>query len=376
MAGALTGLRIIEFAGLGPGPFCAMMLADHGADVIRVDRVGGRNRVNDPTLRSRKSIALNLKTPEGIALAKELVKSADGLIEGLRPGVMERLGLGPDDLLADNPKLIYGRMTGWGQSGPYAPLAGHDINYIALTGALHGIGRAGEKPTAPVNYLGDYGGGGMMLAFGMVSAFLAVKNGASGQVIDCAMTDGTAVLTSVIWGLHADGLWEDERGVNLLDSGAHFYDSYETQDGKFVSIGSIEPKFYALLLEKTGLTDDPDFAAQRDKTKWSALSEKLTALFKTKTRDAWCEIMEGTDICFAPVLSLSEAPHHPHNAARETFVEVGGAVQPAPAPRFSVTQAEPPRQSPQVGDDTASVLKDLGHDDAQIEQLISKGIAS
>ena len=376
MAGALTGLRIIEFAGLGPGPFCAMMLADHGAEVIRVDRVGGRNRVNDPTLRSRKSIALNLKTPEGMALAKELVKSADGLIEGLRPGVMERLGLGPDDLLADNPKLIYGRMTGWGQSGPYAPLAGHDINYIALTGALHGIGRAGEKPTAPVNYLGDYGGGGMMLAFGMVSAFLAVKNGASGQVIDCAMTDGTAVLTSVIWGLHADGLWEDERGVNLLDGGAHFYDSYETQDGKYVSIGSIEPKFYALLLEKTGLTDDPDFAAQRDKTKWPDLSEKLTALFKTKTRDEWCEIMEGTDICFAPVLSLSEAPHHPHNAARETFVEVGGTVQPAPAPRFSVTQAQAPRKSPQVGDDTASVLKDLGHDDAQIEQLISKGIAS
>lgn len=376
MAGALTGLRIIEFAGLGPGPFCAMMLADHGAEVIRVDRVGGRNRVNDPTLRSRKSIALNLKTPEGMALAKELVKSADGLIEGLRPGVMERLGLGPDDLLADNPKLIYGRMTGWGQSGPYAPLAGHDINYIALTGALHGIGRAGEKPTAPVNYLGDYGGGGMMLAFGMVSAFLAVKNGASGQVIDCAMTDGTAVLTSVIWGLHADGLWEDERGVNLLDGGAHFYDSYETQDGKYVSIGSIEPKFYALLLEKTGLTDDPDFAAQLDKTKWPALSEKLTALFKTKTRDEWCEIMEGTDICFAPVLSLSEAPNHPHNAVRETFVEVGGAVQPAPAPRFSVTQAEPPRQSPQVGDDTASVLKDLGHDSAQIEQLISNGIAS
>ena len=376
MAGALTGLRIIEFAGLGPGPFCAMMLADHGAEIIRIDRVGGRNRVNDPTLRSRKSIALNLKTPEGIALAKELVKSADGLIEGLRPGVMERLGLGPDDLLADNPKLIYGRMTGWGQSGPYAPLAGHDINYIALTGALHGIGRAGEKPTAPVNYLGDYGGGGMMLAFGMVSAFLAVKNGESGQVIDCAMTDGTAVLTSVIWGLHADGLWEDERGVNLLDSGAHFYDSYETQDGKYVSIGSIEPKFYALLLEKTGLTDDPDFAAQRDKTKWPVLSEKLTALFKTKTRDEWCEIMEGTDICFAPVLSLSEAPHHPHNAARETFVKVGGTVQPAPAPRFSVTQAQAPRKSPQVGDDTASVLKDLGHDDAQIEQLISKGIAS
>jgi len=267
-------------------------------------------------------------------------------------------------------------MTGWGQSGPYAPQAGHDINYIALAGALHGIGRAGGKPTAPVNYLGDFGGGGMMLAFGMVSAFLAVKNGGSGQVIDCAMTDGTAALTAVIWGLHADGFWEDERGVNLLDSGAHFYDSYETSDGKYVSIGSIEPKFYALLLEKTGLTDDPDFAAQRDKTKWPELSEKLTAIFKTKTRDEWCALMEGTDVCFAPVLSMSEAPHHPHNAARGTFVDVGGKLQPAPAPRFSVTATRPPQQAPQVGDDTAAVLKELGHDSAQIQQLISKGIAS
>ena len=374
MAGALAGLKIIEFAGLGPGPFCAMMLADHGAEIIRIDRVGGRNRVNDPTLRSRKSIALNLKTEEGIGLAKELVKSADGMIEGLRPGVMERLGLGPDELLAENPKLIYGRMTGWGQSGPYAPVAGHDINYIALTGALHGIGRAGEKPTAPVNYLGDYGGGGMMLAFGMVSAFLAVKNGGAGQVIDCAMTDGTAVLSSVVWGLHADGLWEDERGVNLLDSGAHFYDSYETKDGKFISIGSIEPKFYALLIEKADLSDDTDFEAQLDKTQWPALSKKLTAIFKTKTRDKWCELMEGTDVCFAPVLSLSEAPQHPHNVARNTFLEVGGTVQPAPAPRFSVTKAETPRRSPQVGDDTDSILEAIGRNRAQIEALKSRGV--
>jgi len=329
MAGALTGLRIIEFAGLGPGPFCAMMLADHGAEIIRIDRVGARNRVNDPTLRSRKSIALNLKSAQGITLAKALVKSADGIIEGLRPGVMERLGLGPDQLLAENPNLIYGRMTGWGQSGPYAPVAGHDINYIALTGGLHAIGRAGEKPTAPVNFLGDFGGGGMMLAFGMVSAFLAIKNGASGQVIDCAMTDGTATLMAGLWGLYADGLWEDERGVNLLDGGAHFYDSYETKDGKYISIGSIEPKFYALLLEKTDIKDDPNFTAQLDKTQWPALSEKLTDIFKTKTRDQWCEIMEGTDVCFAPVLSLSEAPHHTHNVARKTFLEVDGQLQPA-----------------------------------------------
>ncbi len=375
MAGALTGLRIIEFAGLGPGPFCAMMLADHGAEIIRVDRVGAQNRVNDPTLRSRKSIALNLKTEQGISLAKELVSSADGLIEGLRPGVMERLGLGPDEMIKLNPKLVYGRMTGWGQTGSYAQIAGHDINYIALTGALHSCGRAGEKPTAPVNYLGDFGGGGMMLAFGMVSAFLAIKNGGTGQVIDCAMTDGSATLMSAIYGLYNDGHWEDERGVNTLDSGAHFYDTYETRDGKYVSIGSIEPKFYALLLEKTGLTDDAEFAKQRDKSLWPLLSERLTKVFKTKTREQWCEIMEGTDICFAPVLSFEEAPHHPHNAARETFVKVGDKLQPAPSPRFSLTQSAPPRLGPQVGDNTAEILAQLGHGDTEIETLIAKSIA-
>ena len=349
------------------------MLADHGAEIIRVDRIGAKTRRSDPTLRSRKSIALNLKDPNAISIAKELVKSADGLIEGLRPGVMERLGLGPDDLLADNPKLIYGRMTGWGQSGPYAPLAGHDINYIALTGALHGIGRAGEKPTAPVNYLGDYGGGGMMLAFGMVSAFLAVKNGASGQVIDCAMTDGTAMLMASVWGLHADNLWQDERGVNLLDSGAHFYDTYETKDGKYISIGSIEPKFYQLLLEKTELTDDPAFEAQRDKTAWVSLSEKLSTVFMTKTRDEWCEIMEMTDVCFAPVLSLAEAPHHPHNVARETFIRVDGVVQPAPAPRFSGTPSVKPQIATHAGSDTETVLAALGHDASSIAALRSTG---
>ena len=373
MTGALSGLRIIEFAGLGPGPFCAMMLADHGAEIIRIDRVGAKTRTSDPTLRSRKSIALNLKDPSTIALAKELVKSADGLIEGLRPGVMERLGLGPDELLSENPNLVYGRMTGWGQDGPYAPAAGHDINYIALAGALHGCGRAGEKPTAPVNYLGDFGGGGMMLAFGMVSAFLAVKNGASGQVIDCAMTDGTATLMASVWGLYADNLWRDERGVNLLDSGAHFYDTYETRDGKYVSIGSIEPKFYQLLLEKTGLTDDPAFEAQREKTAWASLSEKLTEIFKMKTRDEWCTLMEMTDVCFAPVLSLAEAPHHPHNVARETFVNVDGVVQPAPAPRFSGTPSVKPQKAPQSGSDTQSVLANLGYDAATIEALRSAG---
>ena len=304
MSGALKGIKIVEFAGLGPGPFCAMMLADHGAEIIRIDRAGGQTRRNDPTLRSRKSIALNLKDPKSVEIAKKLVASADGIIEGLRPGVMEKLGLGPEDLLAVNPKLIFGRMTGWGQTGPYAPVAGHDINYVALSGILHTVGQKDEKPVPPVNYLGDFGGGGMMLAFGMVSALLAVKKGVPGQVIDCAMTDGSATLMAAIWGLYADGLWRDERGVNILDGGAHFYDTYETQDGKYVSIGSIEPKFYNLLLEKTGLTEDPEFKAQRDITKWPELSARLAEIFKTKTREQWCDIMEGTDICFAPVLSM------------------------------------------------------------------------
>ena len=374
MAGALSGLRIIEFAGMGPGPFCAMMLADHGAEIIRIDRIGAKTRTSDPTLRSRKSIALNLKDPKAIALAKELVKSSDGLIEGLRPGVMERLGLGPEDLLKENSKLVYGRMTGWGQDGPYASVAGHDINYIALAGALHSCGRAGEKPTPPVNYLGDFGGGGMMLAFGMVSAFLAVKNGAGGQVIDCAMSDGTTTLMASIWGLHADNLWRDERGVNLLDGGAHFYDTYETKDGKFISIGSIEPKFYKLLLEKTGLAGDPAFEAQRDKAAWAPLSEKLTDVFKTKTRNEWCEIMEMTDVCFAPVLSLAEAPHHPHNVARKTFIDVGGVVQPAPTPRFSGTPSVKPEIAPQSGANTDYVLAALGHDAASLAELRASGV--
>lgn len=369
-------MRIIEFAGLGPGPFCAMMLADHGAEIIRIDRVGGKNRTTDPTLRSRKSIALNLKDPKGIALARSLVASADGLIEGLRPGVMERLGLGPDDVMKENPNLVYGRMTGWGQTGPYAHVAGHDINYIALTGALHTCGRADSKPTAPVNYLGDFGGGGMMLAFGMVSAFLAVKNGASGQVIDCAMTDGSATLMAAIWGLHNDGLWQDERGVNILDSGAHFYDTYETSDRKFISIGSIEPKFYALLLRHTGLEGDPDFKAQRDISKWPILSEKLTTIFKMKSRDEWCEIMEMTDVCFAPVLSMAEAPNHPHNVSRDTFIKVDGTIQPAPSPRLSGTPAVTPVKGPQVGQDTDEILISLGHDLSSLNEMRASGIIS
>ncbi|MEM7739709.1 MAG: CaiB/BaiF CoA-transferase family protein [Pseudomonadota bacterium] len=362
MAGPLKGLRIIEFAGIGPGPFCGMMLADHGAEVIRIDRVGSFTAPTDPLLRSRRSIAINTRSPEGAALVKDLVKTADGLIEGFRPGVMERLGLGPDELIAINKKLVYGRMTGWGQTGPYAPYAGHDINYIALTGSLHTTGRSGEPPAPACNYVGDFGGGAMMLAFGMVSALLAVKNGAAGQVIDCAMTDGSALLASMIYGFKDSGMWLDERGVNLLDTGAPFYDTYETSDGKYVALGPIEPQFYAAFREKVGL-DDPAFDEQLNKDRWPELKEKLAALFKTKTRDAWCEILEHTDACFAPVLSLNEAPQHPHNVARETFTKVGNFVQPAPAPRYSETVADAPRAPSATGADTEAILAELGHGD-------------
>jgi len=344
MAGPLTGINIIEFAGIGPGPFCGMMLADQGATVTVLHRPGG---APDPRLalsRSRNLVEIDLKSEEGIKTARDLVKNADGLIEGFRPGVMERLGLGPDILLADNPKLVFGRMTGWGQYGPLASAAGHDINYISISGALHAFGRAGEKPTPPINMVGDFGGGGMMLALGMVSALLHAKTGGTGQVVDCAMTDGSAALMAMIFDFHNIGQWQDERGVNLLDTGAHFYDTYETSDDKFISIGSIEPQFYAELRQVAGLVDDMDFDAQMNPKQWPVLKEKLTALFKTKTRAQWCELMEGTDICFAPVLSLAEAKEHPHNVERQTFVDVGGLKQPAPAPRYSVTVSDPPKR--------------------------------
>jgi alpha-methylacyl-CoA racemase len=269
---------------------------------------------------------------------------------------MERLGLGPEVLLADNPKLVYGRMTGWGQDGPLAQAAGHDINYIALSGVLHTVGRAGEKPVPPINYAGDFGGGGMLLAFGMAAALVAVKNGGPGQVVDAAMTEGSSLLAGMLRWLGATGRWRDERGVNLLDGGAHFYDSYETADGKYVAIGAIEPQFYAELLAALGLGDDPDFRAQFDASRWPALSERLAAIFRTKTRDEWCALMEGTDICFAPVLSLGEAPGHPHNVARNAFIEVGGMLQPAPAPRFSGTPSDKPRRPPAAGADNDALL--------------------
>ncbi|USA38482.1 CaiB/BaiF CoA transferase family protein [Pelagerythrobacter marinus] len=379
MAGPLNGLRIVEFAGIGPGPFCGMMLADHGAEVIRIDRASGSRGGSQPVTskdvlaRGRNSVAIDLKSAEGVALARRLCASADGLIEGFRPGVMERLGLGPDELLGDNPKLVYGRMTGWGQTGPYAPYAGHDINYIALAGALAHFGRAGGKPTPPINMVGDFGGGGMMLAFGMVSALLNVARGGQGQVIDAAMTDGTAVLMAMIHGMKNMGVWSEDLGANMLDTGAHFYDTYETRDGKYVSIGSIEPQFYAELRRIAGLENDPEFDAQHDRARWGALKDKLAALFKTKTRDEWDALMEHTDICYAPVLSMSEAARHPHNVAREAFVEVGGDIQPAPAPRYSHTAPATPPPAPLPGDDSDAILQSLGLDAGEIAGLRDSG---
>ncbi len=343
MSGALDGITIIELAGIGPAPFCGMMLADQGARVIRVERAGAPDpKGRDVLSRNRERIEADLKSPAGIAAVRDLIRSADGIIEGFRPGVMERLGLGPDVLLADNPKLVFGRMTGWGQTGPLAQAAGHDINYISITGNLHGYGRPNEKPTPPTNAIGDFAGGGMMLAFGMVTALLSAHRTGKGQVIDCAMTDGASMIHAMQWGFRGMGMWEDTRGVNMLDTAAHFYDTYECADGAFISIGSIEPQFYALLRAKLGLTDDAAFDAQMDKSKWPVLKDKLTAIFKSQPRAHWAAIMEGTDVCFGQILSMADALEHPHNVARGTFAQVDGIDQPMPAPRFLGTPAPMP----------------------------------
>ncbi|KQN33582.1 CaiB/BaiF CoA transferase family protein [Sphingomonas sp. Leaf38] len=378
MTGPLAGIRIVELAGIGPAPFACMMLADHGAEVIRIERPGakkggpGGDPTKDILQRSRKTIAVDLKSAAGIGVVHNLVASADGFVEGFRPGVTERLGLGPETLLKVTPRLVYGRMTGWGQEGPYAQAAGHDINYIALAGALHAFGRAGDKPTPPINMVGDFGGGAMMLAFGMVSALLHARTTGQGQVIDCAMTDGTALLMSMIWSFQGQGLWRDERGVNLLDSGAHFYDTYVCADGTYVSIGAIEPQFYAVLREKSGLSAEPAFDRQMDPRGWPELKEKLSAVFATRTRDEWCAILEHTDACFAPVLSMAEAPAHPHNVARGTFVELGGVVQPMPAPRYSVTPTVAPRMANEQSD-TEALLDGLGYAPDEIAALKAAG---
>jgi alpha-methylacyl-CoA racemase len=371
--GPLAGLKVLELAGLAPGPFCGMLLADLGADVVRVDRVESVHD-GDPDKppidllgRGRRSIGVNLKSPEGVVVVLDLVADADAFIEGFRPGVAERLGIGPDDCHARNPRLVYGRMTGWGQQGPYAAAAGHDINYIALAGALEPLGRTDQPPTPPLNLVGDFGGGGMLLAIGILAGVYEAQRSGRGQVIDAAMVDGAALLMTLFHGLRAMGAWNDARGTNLLDTGAHFYDVYETADGKYVSFGSIEPQFYEALLRGLGLEHE-ELPHQHDRSQWPALKERLGSIVKTKTRDEWCEVFEGTDACFAPVLTIPEAVQHPHNVARRTFLEHAGITQPAPAPRFDRT---PPTTTPppHAGEQTDEILRQAGFDDARIAKL-------
>ncbi len=381
MSGPLAGLRIVEMVGLGPGPFCAMMFADMGAEVIRIDqkrKTGSHpvfpefNTKYDVLARSRRSLALDLKNPEGVRAALQLIGQADALIEGYRPGVMERLGLGPDVCLTQNPRLVFGRMTGWGQGGPLAAAAGHDLNYIALSGALHAMGRADEPPAPPLNLVGDFGGGAMLLAFGIMCALFEVRNSGKGQVVDAAMTDGAALLAAQIYGLKSGGFWRNKRSSNLLDGGAHFYDTYACADGKFVSLGAIEPQFYERFLNICKI-DDPAFHAQMEQKQWPELKRKLAAHFKTRTRAEWCALMEGTDVCFAPVLDLDEAPEHPHNRARRTFLDLDGVMQPAPAPRFSRTPANIQGPPARCGEHGEAILHDWGFGAEQIEALKKSG---
>jgi alpha-methylacyl-CoA racemase len=371
--GPLQGLRVVEVAGIGPGPFCAMLLADLGAEVVRVDRPATA-ATGWPALmaRGRRSVAVDLKHPEGAAVVLDLAGRADALLEGFRPGVAERLGIGPDACLARNPRLVYGRVTGWGQQGPWRQAAGHDIDYIALAGALHPIGPAGGPPVPPLNLLGDFGGGGMLLALGVVAALLEAARSGQGQVVDAAVLDGAALLTTQVHELAALGLWRQQRGGNLLDGGAPFYGVYETADGGHLAVGALEPQFFAELLRRLGL-DPAELPAQDDRDGWPALRRRLAAVFRTRTRDQWCELLGGTDACVAPVLAPGEAPGHPHNRARGTFVEVGGVTQPAPAPRFSRTPCGPPTPPPQPGEHSGEVLRDWGVDPARIARLRAAG---
>ena len=382
MTGPLAGIRVIEMVGLGPCPFAAMMLADMGAEVIRIDRKAVPGAPNpfpmlgtkyDVMARGRRSLALDLKQPVAREVVLRLIEQSDIVLEGFRPGVMERLGLGPDVCQARNPALVYGRITGWGQHGPLAQAAGHDINYIALTGMLHAMGRADAPPAPPLNLVGDFGGGAMMLAFGVVCAVLEAIKSSKGQVVDAAMTDGAALLGAMMYGLRENGSWSDERGANMLDGGAHFYDTYACADGKFVSIGAIEPQFYALLLKLAGV-EDPAFDAQMDPQAWPALTEKFAELFLTRSRDSWCALLEGTDACFAPVLDMAEAPQHPHNAARGTFVEVDGVTQPAPAPRFSRTEPKIASAPAAPGQHNAEVLAERGWSTEEVAALAAQGV--
>ncbi|MBG9388009.1 CaiB/BaiF CoA transferase family protein [Caenimonas aquaedulcis] len=383
MTGPLSHLTVIELAGIGPGPFACMLLADLGAKVIRIDRLptgkpaaGGLEDLmrNDGVVdRGRQSVAVNMKDPRGVEAVLRLVAGADILIEGFRPGVAEKLGLGPAPCHARNPKLVYGRMTGWGQTGPLAQAAGHDINYVALSGALHLMGPADRPPIPPLNLVGDYGGGGMLMVVGVLAAYAQALRSGLGQVVDAAMTDGASLLMAAQYGLAAKGFWHDARGTNFLDGAAHFYGTYECADGRHVSVGAIEPQFYEKLLKICGI-DDPQFRRQWDEGEWPALRGKLAAVFATKTRDAWCALLEGSDACFAPVLSMAEAPLHPHNAERGTFVTQDGVTQPAPAPRFDRTPASLPHKAPRVGQHTAAVFEAAGFPSPEIAQLIEAGV--
>lgn len=376
MAGPLTGLRVVEMVGLGPGPFCGMLLADMGAEVLRVDRIDAARAIDrsKPATsamdRSKQAVAIDLKEPAGVETLLRLIGQADAFFEVFRPGVAERLGIGPDECLARNPRLVYGRLTGWGQDGPLAHAAGHDIDYIALAGALEPLGREGEKPTPPINVLGDFAGGGMLLAFGIACAAFETARSGEGQVVDAAMVDGAALMLTPFYAARASGFW-GERGTNFLDTGAPFYEVYETADEKFVAVGSVEPHFYAELVKRLEL--DTDLAAQYDKSTWHEQKARLTDVFRTKTRDEWCELLEGTDACFAPVLTPLEAPAHPHNRARGTFLELAGAPQPAPAPRFSRTPATTPEPAMHPGDDTEDVLARWGFSSDDVARLRETG---
>ncbi|TML86333.1 MAG: CoA transferase [Actinobacteria bacterium] len=372
--GPLAGLKVIELVGLGPGPFAGMLLADMGADVLRIDRVEAGQAVDrsqpasSAMNRGKWSLAVDLKQPKGVATLLRLVDRADALFEVFRPGVAERLGFGPDVCMARNPRLIYGRLTGWGQEGPYAHVAGHDIDYLALAGALEPLGRAGQPPTPPINVLADFAGGGMLLAFGVACAAFERAASGRGQVVDAAMVDGAALMLTPFYAARASGFW-GPRGTNFLDTGAPFYDAYETADGEWVAVGAIEPQFYAELRSRLGLADDGDLDAQWDKEQWPVQKERLAALFRTKTRNEWCELLEHTDACFAPVLAPTEAPDHPHNRARHTFLRIDDVPQPAPAPRFSRTPATIGRPPTHSGDDDDEVLAAWGFTPAEIDEL-------
>ena len=372
--GPLAGIKVVEMAAIGPGPFCSMMLSDMGAEIIRIDRLnqkGSGHRAN-VLHRGRKSIAVDLKNPQGVETTLELIEQADVLVEGFRPGVMERLGLGPEVCLERNPKLVFGRMTGWGQDGPLSQAAGHDINYISVAGALGAMGYPDRPPAPPLNLVGDFGGGAMYLLAGILAALIERSSSGKGQVIDAAMTDGTASLLSGFYGMMSMNMWSAERYSNRLDGGAYYYGSYECKEGKHISIGSLEPQFYALLLEKCEISED-SFKEQLEQASWPIKREKMEAIFKTKTREEWCNIMEGSDVCFAPVLDLSEAPDHPHNKARKTYLDFQGVTQPAPAPRFSRTQGRIQSPAALVGEHTDEVLADWGFSEGKIAELKTKG---